>query len=368
MAIAPRSAGPYHPLVDDIWVCDGCKSINRRRATTCYHCAAPRSEAMDAPGMDRRVETAALGRATRAYVATWPLAAVTTVLLVVVAALGLFALKLQMDAFPALREAFADAVSAGRPAVDQAVITQSAQTALLSLVRGGLALLALLCLAAWLAIVTRNVPLLGGGVPSRDPVRAFAYTLIPVWNLFKVPGTLQDLLYRLDPVGGGALMVVAAWLGLAGSSIVGVAGSWAITWAGLRAIVPAAGAGDMAAVVRAFGAILDQSLWLGALTGLMSAMGTVLLAAIMVRVELRCADRDREVRARLAAAVEPAADTRGEPAAGDPGEGEGATDPGTIPTAAWRTRIDTTSYYHSPSAPALPGPGQRDAGEPPGDR
>ncbi len=286
--------------MNDIWVCEACRSINRRRDDLCYHCAAPRSGALDTPGLDLRAESAALERGARSYVGSWPLALVTVVLLAAVAVLGVVILRLQAAEYPAMRQAFVDAVAAGRDTVDQALSAQTAQIGLLSLLRLGVTVLALACFAGWLGLVTRNVPLLGGGTPSRSPARVFVYALIPVWNLVKVPGMLQDLLYRVDPEGGGAFMVLAAWIGLVGSYLLSVVGGWIITWAGVRQLIPEVAAGDMGAVLNTFGDVLDQSFWLGVVVAVMVAAGTVLLAVLMVRVEARCAARDREIRAQMA--------------------------------------------------------------------
>jgi len=305
--------------VNDIWVCDSCKSINRRRDAHCYRCRASRTGAMETPGLDLRAESAALERSVRSYLISWPLAVITVALLVAVAVLGLVILQLQANDFPALKQAFVTAITSGRESVDQSLVTQSVQLGLFALVRSGLTLLALLCFAAWLALVTRNVPLLGGGTPSRSPVRVFIYTLIPIWNLIKVPGMLQDLLYRVEPEAGGAFMVLAAWVGLVGSYFVSVLGSWAITIAGVRAMIPLIETGDMDALIGSIGSILDQSFWLAVIVEVMVAVGTVLLALIMVRVESRCAARDREIRAKMAASGAPTLPTGPNWPTGQPG-------------------------------------------------
>ena len=159
------------------------------------------------------------------------------------------------------------------------------------------ALLALLSFAAWLALVTLNVPVLGGGATSRSPIRVFAYTLIPIWNLIKVPGMLQEVLYRIEPEEGGFGMVIAAWIGLVGSWLVSFLGGWMITVAGIRDIMNAPTLKDAGAV---FGAMLDQSFVLGAITEVMIAIGATILVMLMARIERRCAVRDREIRAATA--------------------------------------------------------------------
>jgi len=359
--------------VNDIWVCDSCKSINRRRDAHCYRCRASRTGAMETPGLDLRAESAALERSVRSYLISWPLAVITVALLVAVAVLGLVILQLQANDFPALKQAFVTAITSGRESVDQSLVTQSVQLGLFALVRSGLTLLALLCFAAWLALVTRNVPLLGGGTPSRSPVRVFIYTLIPIWNLIKVPGIIQDLLYRVDPEGGGAFMVLAAWIGLVGSYFVSLIGSWVITAAGVRAIIPKIEAGDISGVTKVFADVLDQGFWLGVVVALMVAAGTILLGLIMIRIESRSAARDREIRAqtRATGSSTPPAGPDSQPVSPPASDAEGAS----VPTAVWRTRIDPTQYYHSPSAPSPAGrsglpspsaPGAQPPAPPPG--
>ena len=280
--------------MNDIWVCDACKSINRQRDKACYRCRAPQSGALVTPGVDLRSERAALERTASSYLPSWPLAAIAGALIFAVAILGLLILWFQAADYPALRQAFVNAVSTGGDSLDAALIVQSVSIALVSTLRFGLVLLALLAFAGWLALVTRNVPLLGGGAPSRSPLRVFVYVLIPVWNLIKVPGMIGDLLYRVDPQAGGAFMVLAAWVGLVGSWLVSMVGSWAITTAGIRSLMTIQSAEGAAKV---FGDVLDQSFWLGVVVEVMIAVGAILLVVIMARTESRCAARDREIRA-----------------------------------------------------------------------
>ena len=291
--------------MNDVWVCDSCRSINRMRDTQCYHCRAPRSSAMDTPGLDLRADNAARERSARTYVISWPLALISVVVLIAVAVLGLIVLKLQVDDYPRLRQAFVDAIADGGTRSELSMSVESVQAALLGSVRLGLVLLALLTFAGWLALVTRNVPLLGGGVPSRSPVRVFVFTVIPLWHLFKVPGMIQDVLYRTDPREGGAFMVLAAWLGLVGSVFVSVLGNWAIRTLAIRSLIAAAPAHDDAALLAIFGTVLDRQFWLAVVVEVMIAFGTIVLAGIMIRIESRCAARDREIRERMSATGAP---------------------------------------------------------------
>ena len=275
------------------------------RDGVCYHCRAPRSDAMETPGLDLRAQNAAAERSVSSYVISWPLALISVVLMVAVAVLGLIVLKLQVDDYPRLRQAFVDAMSSGTGDFGSSLVVQSVQVALLSTLRMGLVLIALLTFAGWLALVTRNVPLLGGGTPSRSPVRVFIFTIIPLWHLLKVPGMIQDALYRVDPKEGGAFMVLAAWIGLVGSAFVNTLGSWGITTTAIRAAVPAIEANSQAGLLKVFTDVLDQTFWLAVVVELMIAFGTIVLAGIMVRIESRCAARDREIREKMAATGAP---------------------------------------------------------------
>ena len=283
--------------MDDVWVCGNCKSINRAREHRCYSCHGEREEALASVGTERRTIDAVANRTVRDYLPTWPLAILAGVLLVTVAVLGVLILLRSAQDFPALRDAFVAAIYSGGDGLEAGLLaTQSAETAFLGLLRTGLVFFALVSFAAWLALATMNVPTLGGGVPPRSPLRVFIYTLIPVWNLFKVPGMVQDVLYRLDSTAGGAWMVMAATIGLLGSWFISFIGSWVIAGVAIRDMLAATTPEQM---VDVFAAIMDQSFWLSVVTELMITVGTLLLVVLMVRVEQRCSARNRDVQGVL---------------------------------------------------------------------
>jgi hypothetical protein len=286
--------------VNDIWVCATCKSINRQRERSCYKCRAPQAAAMPAGGVDMRTERAVANRAQRAYLPSWPLAILAGGLLVTVAVLGVILLVLQAQGYPELKAAFAAAFGGNEASLTATMTAQAAGLAGLGLVRSGLVLLALFSFAAWLAVATMNVPALGGGYPSRGPVRVFIYTLIPIWNLFKVPGIVQDVLYRVDPRAGGAMMVLAAAIGLVGSWVLSFLGQWAISASAIGSLVGASTRDEAASI---FAGMLDQLFLLAVVTELMIAVGTLLLVVLMGRIERRCLIRDREIKAAAATAA-----------------------------------------------------------------
>jgi Domain of unknown function (DUF4328) len=283
--------------MNDIWVCSTCRSINRQRSERCYHCGATQAEAMPTEGPALRVVTAVAERVARPYRPAWPLALVASVLILVVAALGVFIVVELADAIAVLKAEAASLV-ADPEGYDPAAADRALALSSIEVLRLGLLAVAVTAFGAWLSRVVSNIPTLGGGDPSTTPLRAFVYSLIPLVNLVKVPGIVQDALYRVEPKAGGLFMVVLAWFGLVGSWFVERVGSWMITSRMVGALLDAASPEDaLAAIVAAF----DQAYLLGLATSLMVAGGAVILVIVMLRIELRSAARDREIRGAVLA-------------------------------------------------------------------
>jgi hypothetical protein len=280
--------------MNDVWVCAACKSINRRRDDRCYKCAGRRDAAMPQAGPDLRVATAVANRASRGYRTSMPFALITVLLILAVAGLGFVLAILQLQAIPAMRQAFVDAIATGRAPSLDAWTADQARLAVPSLVRTLLMLVAVLSFGLWLSRVRLNIPALGGGEPSWGPMKAFFYPIIPIVNIFKVPGMLQDALYRLDPTAGGFFMVLAAFIGFFGSWLVSVLGGWIITGVAIGSIL---GAGSIEAAANVFGSMIDRLTILTLVTETMIAVGAVLIVVIMLRIEGRASARDREIRA-----------------------------------------------------------------------
>lgn len=280
--------------MNDVWVCGACKSINRQRNDRCYSCNGRRDEAMAQEGPDVRVAAAVANRGVRGYSSSMPLGLITAVLILAVAGLGFVLVLLQLKAMPAMRQAFVDALATGNSGALDAWTADQAQLAVPSLVRMILLLMAVLGFGLWLSRVRMNIPALGGGIPSWGPMKAFFYPLIPIVNIIKVPGMLQDALYRLDPTAGGFFMVLAAFIGFFGSWLLSVLGGWIITAVAVGSII---GAGTIEAAVNAFGSMIDQLTVLTLVTETMIAVGAVLIVVIMIRIERRASARDREIRA-----------------------------------------------------------------------
>jgi hypothetical protein len=282
--------------MNDIWVCGACKSINRQRDRRCYRCHQPADAALTTGGPGLRVETAVASRTVRAYRPTLPIAVVAGALITAVAVLGVYLVVAQASGMGAIKAALSPSLSADAA---QAILrSEELRLAPLSLLRGGLTILAVIAFAIWLSLATANVPVLGGGTPSRSPLKALVYPLVPILNLIKVPGLILDVLYRVDPQSGGAFMVIAAWLGLVGSWFVSVLGGWFIAAAAVGRIIAATSFADVASIVSD---TLDQSVVLGIVTEVMIAGGAILLVVLMARIERRCAARDREIRAAVTA-------------------------------------------------------------------
>jgi hypothetical protein len=280
--------------MNDVWVCATCKSINRQRDERCYKCAGRRADRMAPEGPNVRVVSAVANRVARGYSSSLPFALITAVLILAVAGLGLVLLLWQLQAIPAMRQAFLDALSTGRADPLEAWTADQAKLAIPSLVRAILLIVTVVGFGLWLSRVVLNIPALGGGTPGWGPMKAFFYPLIPIVNIIKVPGMLQDALYRLDPTAGGFFMVLAAWVGFFGSWLVQLLGEWIITGIAIASIVEAR---SLEGTVNVFGAMIDQVTVLSLVTEAMVAGGAVLLVVIMMRIEGRAAARDREIRA-----------------------------------------------------------------------
>ena len=195
------------------------------------------------------------------------------------------------------------AAASGATIDDAQLLRSSDRLAVPETIHLGLVIAALIAFALWLSRVISNVPALGGGVPGTTPTRAFVYTLIPIWNLFKVPGMVQDALYRLDPQAGGFFMIMVAWFGLVGSWLVSIVANIVIGIALASGITLAVAARSRELAADALLAAVDQSVAVTVATSIMVVVGASLLVLIMARIERRARARDREIRVVAAATV-----------------------------------------------------------------
>jgi hypothetical protein len=282
----------------DVWVCSSCKSINRLRDSRCYSCGRRQEEVAAASELtpNVRLTEAVASRTVRGYQPSMPYAIAAGVLIVVVAALGLWLLVASLRGMDVIRDAFAQAVLTNNTAALDPLLAEQQRLASPSALRLLLLLLAILAFGLWLSRVRLNIPALGGGTPGWGPWKAFLYPLIPIVNVVRVPVMVQDALYRLDPRGGGLGMVLLAWIGFVGSWLVGVIGGVIIASGFAGSVVGASTADD---VVRAFGSFIDQTVVLAIITEVMTAAGALVLVAVIARIEMRATARDEEIRSQL---------------------------------------------------------------------
>ena len=99
----------------DVWVCANCKSINRMRDTRCYSCGQRQEEVavVDATTPNVRLAEATAHRTVRGYESSAPFAIAAGILIIVVAAMGLWLLVESLRGMDVLREAFVQAVVTG---------------------------------------------------------------------------------------------------------------------------------------------------------------------------------------------------------------------------------------------------------------
>ena len=277
----------------DIWVCGNCHSINRQRSKNCYKCGSAQSVAATDDGATHRQEQAIAMRSVVAYRPAAALGLAASIFLVGLAAVQVFGI---IESFGLARffTSQLDLLKASGTFDDGAFNARLADSSRLDVISLAVVLPALLFFAAWLSRVVSNVPALGGGIPGASPWRAFVTTLIPVTNLRTVPGIIQDVLYRLDPKAGGIFMVGIAWFGLVGSWIVSY---FAGRYVGLRVTFDIRNAASLDQAIESLRTLVTAALVIDIVTGVLIAIGAVVLIMLMLRIERRSRARDAEVRA-----------------------------------------------------------------------
>ena len=113
-------------------------------------------------------------------------------------------------------------------------------------------------------------------------------------NLRTVPGTIQDVLYRLDPKAGGLIMVAVAWVGLVGSWIISFVAGWYLS---LRVTFDIRNAETLDEAVASFRGLMTAATIIDIATAILIAIGAIVLVMVMARIERRSQARDREIRA-----------------------------------------------------------------------
>jgi Domain of unknown function (DUF4328) len=280
----------------DVWVCSSCHSINRERATNCYKCDAPRSDATG-EGAGMRPRRAIIARITSPYRSTVELALLAALFILILVGLEIWNTVLEADSVAAVSRLLGE-VAGGAPYDEvawQNAIAIGDQLAIPTLAAFGVALVAF---AGWLSLCVGNIPALGGGDPPVAPLRAFVYSLIPVYNFRKVPRLIQEVLYRVDPRGGGIFLVGLAWIGLVGSWLVG---RFVGIYVNARIEFDAFNADSVAAFAASTRGLLDIAFAVDVLTTGLITLGSLALIVIIAEVERRAVARNREIEAELGA-------------------------------------------------------------------
>jgi hypothetical protein len=277
----------------DVWVCGTCHSINRQRNNHCYKCGAAQETAATGEMATLRQETAIISRIVVPYRPAAALGMAASIFLLGLAAVSIAAVVQSFGVMSLISRQLDLLQQTGQ--IDESALA-SIRTTLdtFALVRLVIILPTLVFFGAWLSRVVSNVPALGGGIPGTSPWRAFVNTLIPGLNLRTVPGTIQDVLYRLDPKAGGFFMVAIAWVGLVGSWFVSVIGT---QYLGARVTFDILNATSLTDAVNAVRGLITAAFILDVVTGTLIALGAVVLIMLMVRIERRSRARDAEVRA-----------------------------------------------------------------------
>jgi hypothetical protein len=277
----------------DVWVCGTCHSINRQRNNHCYKCGAAQETAATGEMATLRQETAIISRTVVPYRPAAALGMAASIFLLGLAAVSIAAVVQSFGVMSLISRQLDLLQQTGQ--IDESGL-DSIRTTLdtFALVRLVIILPTLVFFGAWLSRVVSNVPALGGGIPGTSPWRAFVNTLIPGLNLRTVPGTIQDVLYRLDPKAGGFFMVAVAWVGLVGSWFVSVIGT---RYLSARVTFDILNATSLTDAVNAVRGLITAAFILDVVTGTLIALGAVVLIMLMVRIERRSRARDAEVRA-----------------------------------------------------------------------
>jgi len=277
----------------DVWVCGNCHSINRQRNNRCYKCGSAQETAATGEMATHRQEQAIVSRTLIAYRPAAALGMAAAIFLLGLAAVSVAAAVESLSVMTFANQQLDLLKATG--AIDEAEFSRVATSLdTLALVRLAIVLPTILFFAAWLSRVVSNVPALGGGIPGTSPWRAFVTTLVPGLNLRTVPGTIQDVLYRLDPKAGGFFMVAIAWVGLVGSWIISVVAS---RYLNARVTFDILNATSLEDAVEAVRGSLIAAVIVDIVAGVLIAIGALVLILIMIRIERRSRTRDAEVRA-----------------------------------------------------------------------
>jgi hypothetical protein len=275
----------------DIWVCSTCHSINRERSSKCYKCGAPQSEATG-EGAGIRTERAMSARLVNKYRSSLPLAIVACLLLLGLAGMQIMVGRATATQLLTLETILKHILDGG--SIDLGALEAAANYGSDLFLQAILLFLATLVgFGAWLAFAVANIPALGGGEYSVSPARAFISAVTPGASFFTVPRHLQQVLYRVDRRGGGIFFVAIAWFGLVGGFIFDRLTNFYF-------VVRIESTGDNVTTIEAFAADAIEVLQLAGIANVITmaliVAGAIAMTATIIRIEVRAATRNREIR------------------------------------------------------------------------
>jgi hypothetical protein len=277
----------------DVWVCGECHSINRQRDSRCYKCGAKQAAAATGEMATHRQEQAIALRSVVGYRPALPFAIAAAVFLFGLAAVAVAGMASSLSLFSFATQQL-DVLKAGGSLDEASWARFESSDDALGMVQIAIIVPLLVFFGLWLSRVVANVPALGGGIPGITPANALIRTLIPGVNLRTVPGVIHDVLYRLDPTGGGFFMVAAAWVGLVGSWLIRVIARWYLN---ARTVGDVVNARSLDEAVESVRTDVTAAVAVDVVTGILIAAGALILIALMIRIEMRSQARDAEVRA-----------------------------------------------------------------------
>jgi len=267
-------------MTSDIWICGSCRSVNTHRSGQCYSCHAWRDAVAVAPAdVGSLSSVVSQGTAAPAPVghryrsARWR--ALAARILIIAVAITLPVLWWYTNrSLGALQEGNAELANS---------IAAEERPVLIGF--AGLVILAFVAWAAWLSRVVDNLPALGVGYSRATPQMAFIESVIPVFNLFRLPTRVREVTRLLHPQGGGDGLIAAAW-------IVMFAG-WVILAVGFRLLVASQMIDETADPFPTFSAL--RAIALGS-----TSIGLLIVVVVIRRVEALAEARARSLAPAMA--------------------------------------------------------------------
>jgi Domain of unknown function (DUF4328) len=295
---------------DEVWICSSCRSVNTRRSGQCYSCHAWRDAVAVAPkdvgslGSVVAYHAAAPAPIGHAYRSARWRAMVASLLIIVVAVTLPVLWWYTNRSLGALADGDTQLASS---------IMDEERPILVAYV--GLVVLAFVAWAAWLSRVVDNLPALGVGYSRATPRMAFIESVIPVFNLFRLPVRVREVTRLLHPQGEGDGLIAAGWL-------VMFAG-WVILAVGFRLLVAQQMIDKSANVLPTFSALRAIALF-------STSIGLFVVVAVIRRVEALSESRAR--------GLSPAGATHSQSAMPTPSASVAADlHPTPSPDVSWRT-------------------------------